>query len=84
LQAIKSALKAILVNRISDFGISLGILSIILFYFSAFYSIVFYVTSKIKNITYVLLNQKIDILLCILLLLFIGAIGKSAQILLHT
>ena len=83
LQANKAAIKAMLVNRISDLVLVLGIL--ILFtnlktveYFSAFATI-----TIVQNYTFLFLNYQWSIIDIICILIFIGAMGKSAQIFLH-
>ena len=79
-----AAIKAFVVNRVGDFGFALGIFLIFYLFGTVNYEEVF---QQIPNITDQKLNflgieaNTID-LIC--LLLFIGAMGKSAQILLHT
>ncbi|WP_019223543.1 NADH-quinone oxidoreductase subunit L [Bartonella rattaustraliani] len=86
--ANKAAMKAFVVNRVGDFGFLLGIFSIfILFQSVDFASIFAKATSKsfIQNMTFLgwqLNGQAAITVVC--LLLFIGAMGKSAQFLLHT
>ena len=79
-----AAIKAFIVNRVGDFGFALGIFLIFYLFGTVNYEDVF---QQIPNITEQKLNfLGIDVnavdLIC--LLLFIGAMGKSAQILLHT
>jgi proton-translocating NADH-quinone oxidoreductase chain L len=83
LQANKAAIKAMIVNRISDLVLVLGIL--ILFtnlktveYFSAFATI-----SILQNYTFLFLSYNWTIIDIMCILIFIGAMGKSAQIFLH-
>ncbi len=83
LQANKAAIKAMIVNRISDLVLVLGIL--ILFsnlktveYFSAFATI-----SILQNYNFLFLNYYWSIIDIICILIFIGAMGKSAQVFLH-
>jgi NADH-quinone oxidoreductase subunit L len=79
-----AAIKAFVVNRVGDFGFALGIFLIFYLFGTVNYDEVF---QQIPNIIDQRLNflgteaSPID-LIC--LLLFIGAMGKSAQILLHT
>ena len=82
--ANKAAIKAFVVNRVGDFGFALGIFLIFYLFGSVNYSEVF---AKIPNITdkdLVFLGITLNVVDLICLLLFIGAMGKSAQILLHT
>ena len=82
--ANKAAIKAFVVNRVGDFGFALGIFLIFYLFGTVNYSEVF---AKIPNITdknLVFLGITFNAVDLICLLLFIGAMGKSAQILLHT
>ena len=82
--ANKAAIKAFVVNRVGDFGFALGIFLIFYLFGTVNYSEVF---DKIPNITdkdLVFLGITFNAVDLICLLLFIGAMGKSAQILLHT
>ncbi len=79
-----AAIKAFIVNRVGDFGFALGIFLIFYIFGTVNYDEVFL---KIPEI----IDQKINFLFfefntidLICLLLFIGAMGKSAQFLLHT
>lgn len=84
LQANKAAIKAIIINRIGDFGLSLGIFAIFLVFNAVDYSTVFSSAYFFAEKPFIFFNYKIDILTIICLLLFVGAVGKSAQIGLHT
>ncbi|WP_440935290.1 NADH-quinone oxidoreductase subunit L [Candidatus Pelagibacter sp.] len=82
--ANKAAIKAFVVNRVGDFGFALGIFLIFYLFGTVNYSEVF---TKIPSITekdLVFLGITFNAVDLICLLLFIGAMGKSAQILLHT
>ncbi|CAC9558583.1 NADH-ubiquinone oxidoreductase chain L (EC 1.6.5.3) [uncultured Gammaproteobacteria bacterium] len=77
--AIEANLKAFLVNRVGDFGFLLGIGLVLAFSGSLDYAEVF---SSLDNT----LNQQLwgmDLITVICLLLFVGAMGKSAQVPLH-
>jgi len=77
-------MKAIIMNRIGDFGLSLGI-ALIFFVFSTFdFSIIFSLTSILSHETFIFFNYEFNKITVIGILLFVGAIGKSAQIGLHT
>ncbi len=79
-----AAIKAFVVNRVGDFGFALGIFLIFYLFGTVNYSEVFQQipTMVDKNLSFLGFNFKAIDLIC--LLLFIGAMGKSAQILLHT
>jgi len=82
--ANSAAIKAFLVNRVGDFGFALGIFLIFYLFGTVNYSEVFELIPSIsdKNLLFLGIEVKAIDLIC--LLLFIGAMGKSAQILLHT
>jgi proton-translocating NADH-quinone oxidoreductase chain L len=85
IQANKAAIKALVVNRIGDFALILGICLIFLMYQTIKYSIVFSVTPLIYNkIFFSFFNFDCFMITGICFFLFIGAVGKSAQIGLHT
>lgn len=84
IQANKSAIKAMIVNRVGDFGLALGIMAIYYVYRSIDFSVIFASSYYLFNSKILFLNYEIDAITIISLLLFIGAIGKSAQIGLHT
>lgn len=83
IQAGKSAIKAMLVNRLGDLGLALGLCTIFLTFKSVDYFVVFSLVPKIVNYKLHLMSQSIDTLTLISFLLFWGALGKSAQIGLH-
>ena len=84
IQANKAAIKAMLVNRVGDFGLALGIFAVYLKFKSIDYAVVFAAAPAFVGDTMVFLNFEVDTLTCIGILLFVGAVGKSAQIGLHT
>ncbi len=79
-----AAIKAFVVNRVGDFGLALGIFLIFYLFGTVNYSEVFQQIPTVvdKNLLFLGFEVKAIDLIC--LLLFIGAMGKSAQILLHT
>ena len=79
-----AAIKAFLVNRVGDFGLALGIFLIFYKFGSINYDEVFsqIVLIQDDNLKFLGLNFNVINLIC--LLLFIGSMGKSAQIFLHT
>ena len=84
IQANKAAIKAMVLNRIGDFGLVLGILTIFVKYKSVDYATVFALTPLLVNDTFIFLNVEFGLIDIIGFLLLIGAIGKSAQLGLHT
>lgn len=84
IQANKAAIKAMLVNRVGDFGLALGIFIIYITFNSVEYSTVFALASIFENDIFVFLGINLPLLPLIGILLFIGAVGKSAQIGLHS
>ncbi|MAR78872.1 MAG: NADH-quinone oxidoreductase subunit L [Rhodospirillaceae bacterium] len=79
-----AAIKAFIVNRIGDFGFALGIMAIFLFFNSVSYESVFSEAADFQGKKFIFLGVNLDLLTVITMLLFIGAMGKSAQFLLHT
>jgi NADH-ubiquinone oxidoreductase chain 5 len=84
IQANKAAIKAMVINRVGDFGLILGILTIFIKYQSVDYSTLFAITPKFVGQTFNFFNFEFDLLTTIGILLFVGCVGKSAQIGLHT
>lgn len=82
--ANSAAIKAFLVNRIGDFGFAIGIFLIFIFYGSINYSEVFELTPLLAQKEVFILGIELNLITLICLMLFIGAMGKSAQIFLHT
>ena len=82
--ANKAAIKAFVVNRVGDFGLALGIFLIFYIFGTVNYDEVFEQIPNVldKEINFIGINIEIIDLICLLLL--IGAMGKSAQFLLHT
>jgi len=75
--------KAFIVNRFGDFGFGLGVILVFLTFGTLHYLPVFENVSQIAGRTIILLGHEFDLVTIIALLLFCGAIGKSAQIPLH-
>ena len=82
-QANKSALKALIVNRIGDFGFLCGLILVFYFFRSVDFSVVFVLSSFFINTTFSFLGYEFFCLNLICFFLFIGSMGKSAQIGLH-
>jgi len=79
-----AAIKAFIVNRIGDFGFALGIFAVFHIFGSLDFDLVFAAAAARQGETFAFLGYEVDILTTICLLLFLGAMGKSAQFLLHT
>ena len=79
-----AAIKAFIVNRIGDFAFALGILLIFYYFNTLNYSEVFAQVSNFSNMQTNFLGIEANVITLICLLLFIGCMGKSAQIFLHT
>jgi NADH-quinone oxidoreductase subunit L len=79
-----AALKAFVVNRVGDFGFMLGLFAIYWVFGSLDFDTVFRAAPQWAGKTFEFAGQQVDVLTTICLLLFIGAMGKSAQIGLHT
>ena len=83
-EANAAAIKAFIVNRIGDFGFSLGIFAVFLMTGAIDFDTVFAQAPALTGKTIHFLSWDVDALTLICLLLFMGAMGKSAQFLLHT
>ena len=82
--ANSAAIKAFIVNRIGDFGLALAIFTIFIIFGSVNYEIVFENIEKYKDTTFNFIGYDLNSINLICYLLFIGAMGKSAQLFLHT
>jgi NADH-quinone oxidoreductase subunit L len=82
--AIYANLKAFLVNRVGDFGFLLGIAAVLLYFDSLHYGTVFARAPELAGSTMSILGgAEWSVLTVVCILLFIGAMGKSAQVPLH-
>ena len=79
-----AAIKAFLVNRVGDFGLALGIFLIFYLFGTINYDEVFKLIPTILDEKINFLSFDFNSIDLICILLFIGAMGKSAQIILHT
>ncbi len=79
-----ASMKAFVVNRVGDFGFAIGIMAIYLVFDSISFDTVFAAAGSEAGKTFNFLGYDVDILTTICLLLFVGAMGKSAQLGLHT
>jgi len=83
-EACAAAIKAFLVNRVGDFGFALGIFAVFFMTGSIDLDTIFAQAPALTGKTLHFLSWDFDALTVICLLLFMGAMGKSAQFLLHT
>jgi NADH-quinone oxidoreductase subunit L len=82
--AIFANLKAFLVNRVGDFGFVLGIAGVLMFFHTLDYAQVFGAADKLDGATWEIIGrQSWSVATVICLCLFVGAMGKSAQVPLH-
>ena len=80
-----AAIKAFIVNRVGDFGFALGIFGLFAVFGSVQLDAIFAAAPAIKPARrWSSSAAEVDIMTCLCLLLFMGAMGKSAQFLLHT
>ncbi|WP_128926005.1 NADH-quinone oxidoreductase subunit L [Bradyrhizobium guangxiense] len=79
-----AAIKAFVVNRVGDFGFALGIFAIFMLAGSTDFETIFHAAPGLTGKTVNFLGWHADALTLTCLLLFMGAMGKSAQFLLHT
>ncbi|MGY3035648.1 NADH-quinone oxidoreductase subunit L [Bradyrhizobium sp. USDA 4354] len=79
-----AAIKAFVVNRVGDFGFALGIFAIFMLVGSTDFETIFHAAPGLTGKTINFLGWHADALTLTCLLLFMGAMGKSAQFLLHT
>jgi len=82
--AIFANMKAFLVNRVGDFGFLLGIAAVAMYFGSLDYREVFDMAPQFADATIVIWGDSAwSLMTVICILLFIGAMGKSAQMPLH-
>lgn len=84
IQANKAAIKAMLVNRVGDFFLLLGMFTIYIIFNSLDYDVVFSLIPLAVDYYVVIGTYQISIIDLICIFLFLGAMGKSAQLGLHT
>jgi NADH-quinone oxidoreductase subunit L len=82
--ANNASMKAFIVNRVGDFGFALGVFGVFLLFGSVSFDTVFAAASDKAGMKLAFLGMQLDALTIVCLLLFVGAMGKSAQFLLHT
>jgi len=79
-----AAIKAFVVNRVGDFGFLLGIFAAFAVIGSLDFDTVFHSLDGVKDAQFHFLSWDFHAMTVVCLLLFLGAMGKSAQFLLHT
>jgi NADH-quinone oxidoreductase subunit L len=79
-----AALKAFIVNRVGDFGFSLGIFGTFLVFGTVSIPDILAAAPSMAGSTIGFLGHRVDTMTLLCILLFIGACGKSAQLGLHT
>ena len=82
--AIFASLKAFLVNRVGDFGFLLGIAAVLMYFNTLDYATVFSQAPELAGTTVTIFEGHAwSLMTVICICLFIGAMGKSAQVPLH-
>lgn len=84
IQANKSAIKAMLVNRVGDYFLLLAIFSILFVFNTADYQLIRHLSSDVIHYKILIGNFAFNSLDLIIFFLFLGAMGKSAQMGFHT
>ncbi|MBF9195174.1 NADH-quinone oxidoreductase subunit L [Microvirga terrestris] len=79
-----AAMKAFIVNRVGDFGFLLGIFTVFVLFNGVTFDAIFPRVAELANANFTFLGIEWHALTIACLLLFMGAMGKSAQFLLHT
>ena len=79
-----ASIKAFIVNRVGDFGFALGIFAVFVIFGSLDFDVVFAKAPEAVGTTINFLGWQVSSLELACILLFVGAMGKSAQIGLHT
>ncbi len=84
IQANKAALKAMIVNRIGDFGLAIAIFTLYYYFKTLDYGVIFALAPEFAETKILFFSTSFNLLDFIGFFLFIGAVGKSAQLGLHT
>lgn len=79
-----AAMKAFVVNRVGDFGFSLGIFGTFLVFGTVSIPAILEMSPSMAGSTIGFAGLRVDTMTLLCLLLFVGAMGKSAQLGLHT
>ncbi|HVJ15575.1 MAG TPA: NADH-quinone oxidoreductase subunit L, partial [Polyangiaceae bacterium] len=83
-EANAAAIKAFIVNRVGDFGFAIGIFAVFMMTGALDFDTVFAQAPTLTGKTINFFGWHADAMTLICLLLFMGAMGKSAQLFLHT
>ena len=84
IQANKSAMKAMIVNRVGDIGLALGMIVAFKEFKALDFATIYSMVPSFQNSSIILLGMEFNTLTLIGILILIGAVGKSAQLGLHT
>ena len=79
-----AAMKAFIVNRVGDFGFILGIIATYSIFGTVYFDEIFHDVGSLSKISIKIFGLNFNSIELISILLFIGAMGKSAQLGLHT
>ncbi len=82
--ANNAAIKAFIVNRVGDFGLAIGIFIVFLIFGTLNFEEVFLLVPEFTKTNLSIFGGEYNVITLICVFLFIGAMGKSAQFLLHT
>ena len=82
--ANSAAIKAFVINRVGDFGFALGMMCIFVSTGSLYFDDLFLQAETLSKETFVFIGLNFNKVELISFLLFVGAMGKSAQLFLHT
>ncbi len=82
--ANNAAIKAFIVNRVGDFGLAIGIFLIFFYFGTINFKEVFELVPQYLEVKFLFFGFETSLVTLICVFLFIGAMGKSAQFLLHT
>ena len=82
--ANNAAIKAFIVNRVGDFGLAIAIFIMFLLFGTLNFEEIFSKVPEFTKNSLIIFGGEFNVLTLICVFLFIGAMGKSAQFLLHT
>jgi len=82
--ATSAAVKAFLVNRVGDLGFILGLIFVYTYFDTIMFERIFELAPSMMDENIVFFDNKLNVIELSCFLLFIGAMGKSAQLFLHT
>ncbi len=82
--ANRASMKAFIVNRVGDFGYALGIFGLFYLVDSIRFDDIFAAAPELAETSFAFLGMEVNAAETLAILLFVGAMGKSAQLFLHT